>query len=137
MADHALLLMQAIQRALDAELPLAGGWLATRIETPSWPVGYIDLTLSEPMRGPCFYAERHRGIVSVWSRKKVNNVVNPAEAFHLSEQAHRLLGAAVLSSPGFVVQQFQCGAMTPQNPDGLTWGRSFIFTAITHEVKNG
>ena len=81
MADHALLLMQAIQRALDAELPLAGGWLATRIETPSWPVGYIDLTLSEPMRGPCFYAERHRGIVSVWSRKTVSNVPNPAEAF--------------------------------------------------------
>lgn len=137
MADHALMLMQAIQRVLDAEVPLAGGWLATRIETPTWPVGYIDLTLSEPLRGPCFYAERHRGIVSVWSRKMVNNVPNPAEAFRISEQAHRLLGAAVLSSPGFVVQQFQCGAMTPQNPDGLTWGRSFIFTATTHEVSNG
>ena len=137
MADHALMLMQAIQRVLDAEVPLAGGWLATRIETPTYPVGYIDLTLSEPLRGPCFYAERHRGIISAWSRKKVNNVVNPAEAFRLSEQAHRRLGAAVLSSSGFVVQQFQCGAMTPQNPDGLTWGRSFIFTATTHEVSNG
>ena len=137
MADHALMLMQAIKRVLDAEVPLAGGWLATRIETPIWPVGYIDLTMSEPLRGPCFYAERHRGIVSVWSRKTVSNVPNPAEAFRLSEQAHRILGAAVLSSPGFVVQQFQCGAMTPQNPDGLTWGRSFIFTATTHEVSNG
>ena len=137
MADHALMLMQAIQRVLDAEVPLAGGWLATRIEAPIWPVGYIDLTMSEPLRGPCFYAERHRGIVSVWSRKTVSNVPNPAEAFQLSEQAHRILGAAVLSSPGFVVQQFQCGAMMPQNPDGLTWGRSFIFTATTHEVSNG
>lgn len=134
MADHALLLMQAIQRALDAEVPLAGGWLATRVETPTYPVGYIDLTQSTPLRGQGFYAEQHRGVISVWSRV---SPPHPAEAFRLSEQAHRLLGAAVLSQPGFVVQQFQCGAMTPQNPDGLTWGRSFIFTAITHEVSNG
>lgn len=135
MADHALTLMQAIQSVLDAQVPLAGGWLATRIETPTYPVGFIDLTASTPLRGQGFYAEQHRGVVSVWSRKTVNNVPHPAEAFRLSEQAHRLLGAAVLSSPGFVVQQFQCGAMTPQNPDGLTWGRSFIFTATTHEVN--
>lgn len=135
MADHALTLMQAIQNALDTQVPLAGGWLATRIETPAYPVGFIDLTQSTPIRGQAFYAEQHRGIVSVWSRKKVNSVPHPAEAFRLSEEAHRLLGSSVLSSAGFIVQQFQCGAMTPQNPDGLTWGRSFIFTATTHEVS--
>lgn len=135
MADHALILMQAIQAVLDAQVPLAGGWLATRIETPTYPVGFIDLTSSAPVRGQAFYAERHRGVISVWSRKRVNNAPNPVEAFQLSEEAHRLLGAAVLSSGNLVVQQFQCGVMTPRPPeDGLTWGRSFIFTATTHEV---
>lgn len=134
MADHGLMLMQAIQGVLDTQVPLAGGWLATRIETPTYPVGFIDLTQSTPQRGQGYYAEQHRGVISVWSRKKINAVPHPIEAFQLSEQAHRLLGAAVLSSAGFIVQQFQCGAMTPQNPDGLTWGRSFIFTAQTHEV---
>lgn len=133
-ADHALLLMQAIETVLKAQVPLTGGWHATRLETPDYPVGYIDLTESDPIRGQRFYAEAHRGVISVWSRTKP---ASPAEAFRLSKQAHRLLGAAILSQPGFVVQQFQCGAMTPQNPDGLTWGRSFIFTAITHEVSNG
>ena len=137
MADHALTLLQAIQTVLDGQVPLAGGWHATRLESPAYPVGYVYLTSSTPVRGQAFYAEQHRGIISVWSRKTINNAPHPAEAFRLSEQAHRLLGAAVLSTPGFVVQQFQCGAMTPQNPDGLTWGRSFIFTAQTHEVQNG
>lgn len=135
MADHALTLMQAIQAVLDMQVPLAGGWLATRIETPLYPVGFIDLTSSAPVRGQAFYAERHRGVISVWSRKKINNAPSPIEAFQLSEAAHRFLGTAVLSSGNLVVQQFQCGVMTPRPPeDGLTWGRSFIFTATTHEV---
>lgn len=129
--------MQAIQTALEAQVPLAGGWRATRLETPTYPVGYINLTSSDPVRGPAFYAERHRGVVSVWTRSSREEAASPLECFRLSEQAHRLLGAAVLSSAGLIVQQFQCGAMTPQNPDGLTWGRSFIFTAQTHEVQNG
>lgn len=135
MADHALILMQAIQAVLDVQVPLAGGWLATRIETPTYPVGFIDLTSSAPVRGQAFYAERHQGVISVWSRKQISSMPSPIEAFQLSEEAHRLLGAAVLSSGNLVVQQFQCGAMTPRPPeDGLTWGRSFIFTATTHEV---
>ncbi|RJL08414.1 hypothetical protein [Paracoccus siganidrum] len=137
MADHGLQLMQAIDAVLRAQVPLAGGWHATRLGTPIYPVGYVDLTSSTPMRGEGFYAEQHRGVVSLWSRKRVNNLAHPAEAFRLCEQAHRLLGAAVLSSADLVVQQFQCGAMTPRNPDGVTWGRSFTFSAITHEVQNG
>lgn len=138
MADHALTLMQAIQSVLDSQVPLAGRWLATRIETPTYPVGFIDLTSSVPIRGQAFYAEQHRGVVSVWSRKTVSNVPSPVEAFQLSEAAHRLLGSAVLSSGNLIVQQFQCGVMTPRSPDdGLTWGRSFVFTATTHEVHHG
>lgn len=137
MADHGLQLMQAIDAVLRAQVSLAGGWFATRIDTPIHPVGYIDLTSSTPMRGQGFYAEQHRGVISVWSRKQVNNVPHPAEAFQLCEQAHRPLGAAVLSSADLIVQQFQCGAMTPRNPDGVTWGRLFTFSAITHEVQNG
>lgn len=133
--DHALTLLASIEEVLSASVPMAGGWLATRIETPEYPFGTIDLTSSTPVRGQRFYAEQHRGVISVWSRKSVNSVPSPVEAFQLSEAAHRLLGAAVLSNPGFVVQQFQCGVLTPRNPDGLTWGRSFIFTATTHEVK--
>ena len=135
MADHALMLLQSIQSVLDAQVPLAGGWMATRLDTPTYPFGTIDMSSSTPVRGQAFYAEQHRGVVSVWSRKKINSTPSPVEAFQLSEAAHRLLGAAVLSKPGFVVQQFQCGVLTPRNPDGLTWGRSFIFTATTHEVK--
>lgn len=137
MADHALRLMQAIEGVLMASVPLAGGWRATRLETPVYPVGYINMTSSTPLRGQAFYSEQHRGVVSVWHRAPKERAASPIEAFRLSEAAHRQLGAAILSQPGFVVQQFQCGAMTPQNPDGLTWGRSFIFTAITHEVTNG
>ena len=139
MPDHGLTLMQAVQAVLDAQVPLAGGWLATRIKTPTYPVGFIDLTSSTPVRGQGFYAERHRGVISVWSRKTVNSAVSPVEAFQLSESAHRLLGAAVLSRGNLVVQQFQCGMMNsrPPDEDGLTWGRSFTFTATTHEVQNG
>lgn len=138
MADHALKLMQAIDAVLKAQVPLTGGWHANRLETPSYPVGYIDLTSSTPQRGQAFYAEAHRGVISVWTRPPEGKSPDPIEAFRLSEQAHRLLGAAVLSSPGFVVQQFQCGQLTPRPPaDGLTWGRAFIFSAITYEVQNG
>ena len=137
MPDHALTLMQAIQTTLQAQVPLAGGWHATRLDEPKYPVGFIDLTSSTPLRGQAFYAERHTGIISVWSRKKISEVASPVEAFQLSERAHRLLGAAVLSRPGLVVQQFSCGVLTPRNPDGLTWGRLFQFTAQTHEVNNG
>ena len=134
MADHGLQLMQAIQTVLDAAMPLAGGWRATRLETPVYPVGYINLTSSDPQRGQAYYSERHRGVISVWTRATAEKSASPAECFRLCEQAHRLLGAAVLSSADLVVQQFQCGVMTPQNPDGLTWGRAFSFTAQTHEV---
>lgn len=137
MADHALRLMAAIETVLKAELPLAGGWLATRIETPTYPVGFIDITRSDPRRGQAYYGEDHRGVISVWAKAGPNEAPNPRQAFRLCNEAHTLLGQAILSAPGFTVQQFQCGAMTPQNPDGLTWGRSFIFTAITHEVTNG
>lgn len=137
MADHALRLMAAIETVLKAELPLAGDWLATRIETPIYPVGFIDITNSIPRRGQGYYGEAHRGVISVWTRTPQGEAANPRRAFTLCNEAHTLLGQAILSAPGFTVQQFQCGAMTPQNPDGLTWGRSFIFTAITHEVTNG
>lgn len=137
MADHALRLMAAIETVLKAELPLAGGWLATRIETPTYPVGFIDVTSSAPRRGQAYYGEDHRGVISVWTRAGEGEAPNPRQAFMLCDQAHTILGQAVLGFEGLTVSQFACGAMTPQNPDGLTWGRSFIFTAITHEVTNG
>lgn len=138
MADHGLSLMQAIDTVLRAQVPLAGGWHATRIESPAYPVGYIDLTSSAPQRGQGYYAELHRGVVSIWTRAPAGQIASPAEVFDLSERAHRLLGSAVLSSGSFVVQQFQCGALTPRPPDdGLTWGRIFTFSALTHEVQNG
>ena len=132
--DHALTLLASIEGALSAGVPMAGGWLATRIETPQYPFGTIDMISSTPMRGQRFYAERHRGVISVWSRATVNNAPHPAEAFRLSEAAHRILGQVGLSGGGLTVTNFDCGALAPRNPDGITWGRSFTFTAITHEV---
>ena len=132
--DHALRLMRAVQEALEAGLPLDGGWRATRLETPIYPVGYINVTSSTPMRGQAYYAEQHRGVVSVWTRASRAEAANPAQCFNLCNDAHTILGQAILSASGFQVSQFACGAMTPQNPDGLTWGRSFFFTATTHEV---
>ena len=41
---------------------------------------------------------------------------------------------AGLYAGGLIVTNFDCGALAPRNPDGITWGRSFTFTAITHEV---
>lgn len=135
--DHALRLMAAIDATLKAQLPLAGGWRATRLATPVYPVGYIDVTSSVPRRGQGYYGETHRGVVSVWTRADKEQDANPREAFRLCNEAHTILGQAVLSANGLTVTQFSCGAMTPQNPDGLTWGRSFTFTAITHEVTDG
>lgn len=137
MADHALRLMSAIETVLKAELPLAGDWLATRIDSPIYPVGFIDITRSDPRRGQGYYAEDHRGVISVWTRAAEGEKPNPRRAFALCNDAHTILGQAVLGFEGLTVSQFACGAMTPQNPGGLTWGRSFIFTAITHEVTNG
>lgn len=136
MADHALVLMQAVEAELIAEIPLTGGWRATRLETPVYPVGYINVTSSTPLRGQEYYGERHRGVISVWTRAARDADAHPAQAFRLCADAHTILGQAALTIPGFQVSQFACGAMTPQNPDGLTWGRSFIFTAVTHEVSN-
>lgn len=62
MADHALMLLQSIQSVLDAQVPLAGGWMATRLDTPTYPFGTIDMTSSTPVRGQAFYAEQHRGV---------------------------------------------------------------------------
>lgn len=134
MADHALRLMQAVQAVLDADLPLAGGWRATRLKTPTYPVGYINVTGSTPLRGQAYYGEQHRGVVSVWTRATTEQAASPVQAFTICADAHTILGQAALIIPDFQVSQFACGAMTPQNPDGLTWGRSFTFTAITHEV---
>ena len=132
--DHALTLLALIEDVLSDGVPLAGGWLATRIETPQYPFGTIDMTSSTPIRGQAFYMEQHRGVISVWSRATVNNAPHPAEAFRLSEAAHRILGQVGLSGGGLTVTNFDCGALAPRNPDGITWGRSFTFTAITHEV---
>lgn len=137
MADHASRLMASIEAVLLAQMPLAGGWHATRLETPTYPVGYIDITSSTPRRGQGYYGEAHRGVISVWTKAAPNTKPNPRQAFTLCDQAHTILGQARLSANGLTVTQFACGAMTPQNPDGLTWGRAFIFTAITHEVSNG
>lgn len=118
-------------------MPLTGDWRATRLSTPVYPVGYINITASDPRRGQGYYGETHRGVVSVWTRAAKEADANPRQAFTLCDQAHTILGQARLSANGLTVTQFACGAMTPQNPDGLTWGRSFTFTAITHEVSNG
>ena len=134
MMDHALTLLALIEGALSDDVPLAGGWLATRIETPEYPFGTVDMVSSTPIRGQAFYMEQHRGVISVWSRATVNNAPHPAEAFRLSEAAHRILGQVGLSGGGLTVTNVDCGALAPRNPDGITWGRSFTFTAITHEV---
>jgi hypothetical protein len=135
MADHASLLMAAVEAVLKAQLPLTGGWRASRIETPVYPVGFINITASTPRRGQGYYGEDHRGVISVWTRAAAGTQPNPRQAFALCNDAHSILGQAPLTIPGLSVAQFACGAMTPQNPDGLTWGRSFIFTATTHEVN--
>lgn len=137
MDDHASRLMASIETVLKAQLPLAGGWRATRLATPTYPVGYINITSSNPQRGQGYYGEAHRGVISVWTRAAAEVQSNPRLAFSLCNQAHTILGQAILSAYGLTVSQFACGVMTPQNPDGLTWGRSFTFTAITHEVSNG
>lgn len=136
MADHASLLLGAVQALLTARLPLAGGWHAGRLETPTYPVGYIDLTQSTPLRGQGYYGEDHRGVISIWTRADQGEPVSPLPAFRLCNDAHTILGQEAPKPVGLTVSRFTCGAMTPQNPDGLTWGRSFIFTATTHEVNS-
>lgn len=135
--DQALQLMRSIEAALSISVPLDGGWRATRLETPTYPVGYLDITRSSPIRGHGYYAESHRGIVSVWTRADTNAAANPAQAFTLAKLAQQTLSTAVLSTADLTVLQFSCEDFTSQNPDGLTWGRSFIFQATTQEAPNG
>lgn len=137
MADHALRLMQAIQTILEAEVPLAGGWHATRLESPDWPVGYIDLTGSTPGHGVDRYTEEHRGVVSVWHRPPDGLAPHPAEAFRLSNLAHVALSAVLPGNGEFTIQRLSVGPLVPSNPDGITWGRTFTFTATTYEAHNG
>lgn len=134
MADLGLQLLTEIADVLARECPLEGGWHATRLATPNFPVGYIDLTDSEPQRGQCHYAERHSGVITVWTRASKDRAANPAEAYRLSELAHRKLGEAVLSTPLMRVASFEAGTLRPLNPGGLDWGRAFTFTALTYEV---
>lgn len=138
MADHGSQLMIEINRVLVEQVPLAGGWHAARQKKPSFPVGYIDLTMSDPQRGQGSYMERHTGVISIWTRGSDTRPPDPYPVMQLSEAAHRLLGAAVLSTPELIVMQFQCGALVPQNSGGPDWGRVFTFSAITYEVsQNG
>lgn len=135
--DHGITLLRSIEARLLAAVPLAGGWHSTRLKMPTYPVGYIDLTGSTPVRGDGYYREEHRGVISVYTRAAEGQEPNPYEAFTLSKQAHFALSGGVASvEPGFQVTQFSSGELTPRNDDA-TWGRAFIFTAITHEVQNG
>lgn len=131
MADHALLLMQAIEAALMAAVPLAGGWHATRLETPSYPVGYIDLTGSNPGHGQRGYTETHRGVVSVWTQPEP---ITPEQAMQLSKAAHLALGAGIIPQGNIAIKDLHVGPLIPSNPDALTWGRTFTFTATTYEA---
>ncbi|SEU03260.1 hypothetical protein [Paracoccus homiensis] len=135
MADQALQLMQSVQAALEAGMSLT--WRATRLETPTYPVGYLNITSSTPIRGHGYYAERHRGVVSVWTKATKETAASPVQAFTLAKQAQQILSAAVLSTDDLTVLQFSCEDFTSQNPDGLTWGRSFIFQSVTQEAPNG
>lgn len=134
--DHALALLEQIQTFLDENVPLTGGWLAVRMQTPAYPHGTIDITDSTPLRGQGpFYMEEHTGIISVWTRPTAGAVFNPAEAYTISGEVHQKLGSAVLSTQGITVNMFACGALRKRTTsDGLTFGRSFIFTATTNEV---
>lgn len=134
--DHASELLTALETFLTTDMPVAGGWLLTRMQKPTYPFGTIDLTSSSPLRGQAYYGELHTGVISLWVRAPVGQPPDPRQAFALANEAHTKLGAAILSSGSFVVSQFSAGVLTPRNPDGLTWGRSFTFTAVTHEVQN-
>lgn len=136
MADLGLQFMQQVSDVLISQVPLEGGWHATRLDSPVFPIGYIDITSSVPIRGQKYYSERQTGVISIWTRASKTRPADPAKVFILTEQAHRLLGAAILSTPTMAVLQFQCGALTPQNR-GSDWGRTFTISAITHEVTNG
>lgn len=134
--DHGLTLLRSIEAKLLTAVPLTGGWHATRLKTHGWPVGYIDLTGSAPVRGQAYYREEHRGVISVYTRTPEGQVPSPYEAFTLSKQAHvALQGGFASVEPGFEITQFSCGELSPRNEDA-TWGRAFIFTAITHRVNS-
>lgn len=137
MADHGLRLMQAIQTVLDEQVPLAGGWQATRLKSPRYPVGYIDLTGSTPGHGVDRYTENHRGVISVWHQPPEDQQPHPAEAFRLSHLAHVALSTVADTQGDFTIQRLNIGPLVPSNPDGLTWGRTFTFTATTYEAHNG
>lgn len=134
MADHGFLLWQSIEARLQSAAPVAGGWHATRLEKPNYPVGYFDLTQSVPVRGQAYYREEHEGLISVYSRQTRNGVLTPEEAFQLSYTALVALQEGVPSiAPGFEITKFSCGRMIPRQVEA-SWGRQFFFSAITHEV---
>lgn len=137
MMDHASELLDAVRDVLLTGVPVPGGWLLTRMKQPQYPFGTIDITSTIPERGQGFYAEVHRGVISVWGRSELGMSPDPRVVFELASNAHRVLQASSLSSGTFTVSQFTTGDLTPRNPDGLTWGRSFTFTAMTYEVENG
>lgn len=135
--DHALEVLKAITAVLQSECPLAGGWLAVRVQEPSYPFGTIDITSSEPLRGQKYYGERHTGVVAIWSKTLEGRRPDPARVFQLCAKAHRALGAAVYGGD-LQITSLAPGIMTPRSdPDGATFGRSFTFTAVTHEVEHG
>lgn len=133
MADHAIQLMRAIQDVLEEHVPIAGGWHATRLDQPTFPVGYLDVTSSVPGLCSTKYVETHSGVVSVWSRKVINGIASPIEAFELSHAAHEALSAERMTMDGFTIRNLSIGPLRPANPDGITWGRTFTFTATTNE----
>lgn len=135
--DHASKLLRNLQGTLNAEVPLPGGWLLMRLKDPQFPFGIIDLFESDPVRGQAYYSETHSLNIAVWTRAEEGQLLHPKQALDLSERAHHLLGSMNLSTADLLVVKTTCGRLTPQNPDGVTYGRSFLATAITQEVKNG
>lgn len=130
--DHQWLLLRAIEAALGT-ISIRGGWHIARLEQPRWPVGYFEITRSRPVRAQDYLHQEHRGIISVYSRNEPP--ATPEEAFRISHEAWVELDQGVSAvDPGFQITKLNCGELTPRNLDGLTWGRSFLFSAITHEV---
>lgn len=138
MLDHGYLLWLAIEACLNEKVPLRGGWHIARLEKPTYPIGYMDLTGSTPFRGQAYYSEIHRGLISVYDRSTTGEASSPEEAFALSHLARSALDEGFPSlHPGFEITQFSGGELIPRNIEGSTWGRVFQFNARTHEVRNG
>lgn len=134
--DHASELLKAVTTVLQANVPMAGDWLAIRVSEPAYPFGTIDVTASEPQRGQGYYSERHTGVISVWCKTAESGVAALAQCYQLCNDAHTILGSIVFNA-ALQITSFAPGTMVPRSdPDGATFGRSFTFTAITHEVKN-